>query len=407
MRERLFQLVGVMAVMAAVSLAIVAAQTPTASSTAPVPKTSWGEPDLQGLWSDEYQVPLQRPAKYAGKEFFTDEERAALDQERIAKPGFGEKRAEKGSEKDVAGAYNSDIFLTQRHTGRRTSLIVDPPDGRIPPFTPEVQKRNAELRQFYLGTIQSTTTCKDKLRGCEGGTYGPPSPRRNDPHPYYPTGGGFPVSSGGGYINRSDGPEDRGLSERCMAAILPDFGGATGNVRAIRQSPGTVSIFYDTGQGQGWHRIIPVDGSLHLPQSIRLWWGDSRGRWEGNTLVVDVTNFSPKTDFQKSRENLHLVERWTRTSPNTLEYTVTMDDPTTWTRPWTVTQEYAKQGDEFNRVYKEPRCHEGNLGMIGLLGGERAIEKAFAAGRGPHPATINSVTPTNSALDDADLDDLQ
>jgi hypothetical protein len=409
MRKRLLQLLGVVVTIAVVSLALVAAQAPTtASKTAPVLKTSWGEPDLQGLWSDEYQTPLQRPAKYAGKEVFTDAERAQLDKERSGKPfGFGDKRAAKGSENDVAGAYDSRVFLSRRPSGRRTSLIVDPPDGRVPPFTPAIEKRNAELREFYLGTMLSTGACKEKLRGCEGGTYGPPSPKRNAPHPYYPTGGGFPVATAGGYINRSDGPEDRGLSERCLGAILPDFGSAAGNVRSIVQSPGSVSMFYDTGQGQSWHRIIPVDGSSHLPASIRLWWGDSRGHWEGNTLVVDVTNFSPKTDFLKSREHLHLLERWTRTGPTTLEYVVTMNDPTTWTKPWTVKQEYTKQGDQFNRVYKEPRCHEGNLGMTGLLAGARAEEQAFAEGRGPDPATLNSVVEVNAALDDEDLDNLQ
>jgi hypothetical protein len=170
-------------------------------------------------------------------------------------------------------------------------------------------------------------------------------------------------------VNRSNGPEDRSLSERCLWAILPDFGSQLGNVRGIVQSPGMVSIFYDTGQGQGWHRTIPVNGSQHLPQSVRLWWGDSRGHWEGNTLVVDVTNFSPRTDFQGSRENLRLIERWTRTATGTLQYVVTMDDPTTWASRWTVKQEYSKQSDSFNRVYKEPRCHEGNFGMIGMLAG--------------------------------------
>jgi hypothetical protein len=269
----------------------------------------------------------------------------------------------------------------------------------MPPVTPEVQKRRAEIRAFQLALLEATDTCKTKSRGCEGGTYtGVASPRRLEPPPVYMT----------GRVNRSDGPEDRGLSERCMSAILPDFGGATGNVRAIVQSPQSVSMFYDTGQGQGWHRIIPVDGSQHLPKSVRLWWGDSRGHWEGNTLVVDVTNFSPKTElFNGSRENLHLVERWTRTGPNTLEYVVTMDDPTTWTKPWTVKQEYTKQGDQFNRVYEEPRCHEGNFGMIGMLAGVRAQEVAFAEGRGPDPATTNVDTPTNAALDDEDLDDLQ
>jgi hypothetical protein len=374
-------------------------------------KTSWGEPDLQGLWTDEYQIPLQRPAHYAGKELLTDAEVAQLDKERAALPSFGERRAEKGSEKDVAGAYNSEVFLTLRHTGRRTSLVTDPPDGRIPPFTAQKEKENAVLRDFYLGTVAASATCKEKARGCEGGTYTPPSPsvtaRRSRPHPYYPAGSGFPTASGGGYINRSDGPEDRGLSERCLGAILPDFGGATGNVRAVVQSPGVLTMFYDTGQGQGWHRVIPVDGSPHPPASVRFWWGDSRGRWEGNTLVVDVANFSGKTNFRGSRENLHLTERWTRSGPRTLEYVVTMDDATTWTKPWTVKQEYTLQSAEHNRVYKEPRCHEGNFGMLGMLGGERRIERAFKAGTGPDPATINSVVPTNSALSDEELDDAQ
>ena len=414
MRQRIlvYMSVGTAIIAVIVFLTAVPGQAQTGAAAArstnsgPAPKTSWGEPDLQGLWSDEFQVPLQRPAQYAGKEFFTDAERVQLDKERAAKPGL-EKRAEKGSERDVAGAYNSSVFTSRRPTGRRTALIIDPPDGRIPPVTPEVEKRNAQLRQFYLGTVRATTTCKENRRGCEGGTYASTAPQRDDPHPYYPAGSGFPVASGGGYMNRSDGPEDRGLMERCLWGRLPDFGFYIGKVNAIMQSPGSVSMFYDTGQGQGWHRVIPVDGSPHLPPSVRLWWGDSRGHWEGNTLVIDVTNFSPKMDFLNSRENLHLVERWTRTGPNTIEYIVTMDDPTTWTRPWTVKQEFTKRGDEFNRIYKEPRCHEGNFGMIGLLAGERAIDRAFSEGRGPDPATINSVTPTNAANDEADLDTLQ
>jgi hypothetical protein len=202
-----------------------------------------------------------------------------------------------------------------------------------------------------------------------------------------------------GRMNRSDGPEDRGLSERCMSAVMPDFlGGAfSGGVVGIRQSPGVVSIYYDTGQGQGWHRVIPVDRSPHLPSNVRLWWGDSRGRWEGNTLVVDVTNFSPKTEFQGSRENLHIVERWTRTGRDTIEYVATMDDPTTWVKPWTVKMEISKQPEQANRIYKEPRCHEGNYGMIAMLAGLRSQEAAFAEGRGVDPTTTNVDTPTFSA----------
>jgi hypothetical protein len=131
-----------------------------------------------------------------------------------------------------------------------------------------------------------------------------------------------------------------------------------------------------------------MNGSPHLPSHIRQWWGDSRGHWEANTLVVDVTNFSPKTEFQGSRENLHLVERWTRLDAETLEYAVTIEDPTTWTRPWTVKEELKKQSDKDNRVYREPRCHEGNYGLIGLLVGGRVAETAYAEGRGPDPATL-------------------
>jgi hypothetical protein len=395
MKARLLQLLAVVVVVLGVSALLMTFGNRAGGESL---ATSWGEPDLQGLWSDEFQTPLQRPAKYAGRETLTDEEVEALNRERSEKPSFGEKRAEKGTERDVAGAYNSEFFLLRRPSGNRTSLIVDPPDGRIPAFTPEVTKRRAELREWQLALIQATDSCKYGWRGCEGGKYVPTgSPRRDDAFTYYPLGS----------INRMDNPEDHGLGFRCMSAILPDFGGSTGNVRAIFQSPKTVSIFYDTGQGQGWHRVIPVDGSPHLPPSVRLWWGDSRGRWEGNTLVVDVTNFSPRTEYQGSRQNLHLVERYTRVDADTLEYTVTMEDSTTWVRPWTVKQEYRLQSASHNRVYKEPRCHEGNFGLPAALQGARMKDQLFAKGLGPDPRTINTTTSTNSALDAEDIDEFE
>ncbi len=168
------------------------------------------------------------------------------------------------------------------------------------------------------------------------------------------------------------------------------------------QTPGGISIFYDVGQGQGWQRNIVMDGSPHLPANIRQWYGDSRGHWEGNTLVADVTNFSPKTDFQGSRESLHLVERWLRSGPSTLEYAVTIEDPTIWTRPWTVTQQFTKQSDEENRIFYEPRCIEGNYALPGLLQGRRMEERAFAEGRGADPATRDNMT-AGSVLDDDPL----
>jgi hypothetical protein len=157
----------------------------------------------------------------------------------------------------------------------------------------------------------------------------------------------------------------------------------------------SVGIFYDVGQGQGWQRLIPITNAPHLPSSIRQWWGDSRGRWEGNTLVVDVTNFTAKTNFRESSENLHLIERWTRLDANTLEYVVTIVDPTTWTKPWTIKQEMKRQDEGANRIYYEPRCHEGNFGMVGMLAGTRDSERAFAEGRGPDPASIDPYSTSN------------
>jgi hypothetical protein len=362
----------------------------TEAGAGPAPSTPWGEPDLQGIWTSDAETPLQRPAKYANREFFTDEERDELDKLRATAIGreADESRRQRGSEQDVGGAYNAAIFTTHKPLGRRTSLIVDPPDGRIPPLTPEAQKKRAAIRDFQLALVQATDLCKNNLPGCQGGKYGPPSPRRTETAPYYLTvGAAGGLGAGGGVINRADGPEDRGLGERCMAAVLPDFGGNTGFFLQIVQSPESVSIFYDTGQGQGWQRIVPVTSNPHLPSDVRQWWGDSRGRWEGKTLVVDVTNFGPKSYFQGSQENLHLVERWTRLDANRIEYAVTIEDPTTWTRSWTVKQEYNKQNDQANRIYKEPRCHEGNYGLPALLVGARIEERAFAEKRGPDPAT--------------------
>ena len=346
------------------------------AASAPTPKTPWGEPDLQGIWTDESDTPLQRPAKYAAQEFFTAAQRAELDEARAAVLGR-DRRAERGSENDVASGYNS-AFWSFKRIGTRTSLIADPPNGRTPPLTPQAQNMAAVEREFRLAMLQSTETCKTKSATCSGGKYDPaPSPRRAEPPPRYNT----------ARMNRNDGPEDSSLAERCLTGGLPEFGGPTGSFRRIVQTPGGVSIFYDVGQGQGWQRNIVMDGRPHLPANVRQWYGDSRGRFEGNTLVIDVTNFSPKTDFQGSRENLHLVERWTRTSPTTLEYIVTIEDPTVWTKAWAVRQEFTRQSDPENRLYTEPRCIEGNFGLPGLLHGRRMEEFAFAEGRGPDPAT--------------------
>jgi hypothetical protein len=347
-----------------------------------VAKTRWGEPDLQGIWSRDVDIPLQRPTKYGDREFFTDEERAEFDRHIagiIGRQSTEDRRA-RGTERDVNTEFDQVPFTVHLPVGKRTSLIVDPPDGRIPRPTPEAQKGRDTLRQFQLALLQPTAACKDNHPGCAGGKYGPVSPRRNEVPPVY-------LGGEGAGINRANGPEDRGIGERCLAGTLPDFGNFIGGFSRIVQSPGQVSIFYDTGAGQGWPRTIPITTAPHLPAAVRQWRGDSRGQWDGNTLVVDVTNFSEKSDFQGAHENLHLVERWTRLDADTLEYVVTIDDPTTWTRPWTVKQELKKQSAAANRIYYEPRCHEGNYGLPALLQGARVAERAFAAGRGPDPAT--------------------
>jgi len=384
---------GALAVIAVVSLAFLgtrASQVAAAADGTSL-RTSWGEPDLQGIWNDRYQTPLQRPKKYAGRELLTEEEVAALDGQRAAIPQRPRVRPGKGSEADVAGAYNG-VFVSVRPTGRRTSLIFDPPDGRIPPLTPEAQKRRTAIREYQLALLQATQQCKNKERSCTGWNYGPPSPRRDELPPFYMVAN----------INRANGPEDRSLGERCMSAQLPDVTG----FRRIVQSKGAVSIFYDVGQGQGWQRTIPVTSAPHLPSHVRQWWGDSRGRWEGNTLVVDVTNFSAKTEYQGSRESLHLVERWTRLDADTLEYSVTVEDPTTWTKPWTFKHQLARQNEQANRIYYEPRCHEGNYGIIGVLAGNRAVDKAFAEGKGPHPATVDVFSAGPAFFAEEDLDPL-
>ncbi len=350
-------------------------QAPTAKA-GPAPTTPWGAADLQGIWVHLYQTPLQRPPQYADQEVFTDEERAFLDKRRAALLGR-DQRGKKGTEEDVAGAYNA-LFSMRRPTGRRTSLIVDPPDGRVPPAMPGVQRRRAEIRAFQLALLQNTETCKNDLPECRGGTYGPPSPKRDGVFPYYNM-----TSLMSPYMNRHDNPEDSTMGERCMSGTLPSLTG----IRRIVQSPESVSIYSERGPIQ---RIIPITTRPHHSPKVRRWWGDSRGHWEGRTLVVDVTNFTSKTDFWGSRENLHLVERWTRLDANTLEYAVTLEDPTTWARPWTVKVELTRQDNQANRIYYEPRCIEGNYGLPGQLTGSRADEKVFAEGRGPHPATRDS-----------------
>src|SRR5438552_12335125 len=228
-RSQGLRLIGVAAVIMAVVVLLKLSPVPRAEDAVragPAPKTQWGEPDLQGIWTNNYEIPLQRPARYTNKEFFTDEERAELDRQRTAiiDRQADDSRRSRGTKQDVAGAYNQAIFVTHKHVGQRTSLIVDPPDGRIPPLTPEAHKRRDASRQFQLALLQATDTCKNKLPGCAGGKYGPPSPRRTGGPPLYPA----IRATGGGGNNRANGPEDRRLRRRCLGGRISQFGGRAG-----------------------------------------------------------------------------------------------------------------------------------------------------------------------------------
>ena len=370
---------------AVVSLVMYAVAGRTSATTGPAPKTPWGEPDLQGIWSRDVDVPLERPAKYANQEFFTDAERAELDRQiaDIIGRDSTEGRRARGTERDVNGEFNQAPFTVHLPVGKRTSLIVDPPDGRIPPLTPEAQKARRRLARVPArppatdGSLQGATARlrRRKVRARVTETKRDASDVRRR----HRRG-----------INRADGPEDRGLNERCLGGALPDFGNFIGGFSRIVQARPDLDVLRHR---RGARRLSqhpdhdgPASACDHPPVV-----GDSRGRWEGDTLVVDVTNFSPKSDFQGAHEHLHLVERWTRLDADTIEYVVTIDDPTTWTRPWTVKQELKKQSDAANRIYYEPRCHEGNYGLVALLSGARASEQAFAEGRGPDPATMCTI----------------
>ena len=276
----------------------------------------------------------------------------------------------------MSGAYNA-VYSSAKPAGPRTSLVVDPPNGRIPSLTPEARQDEEVRREWRVMLMRNTPTCEQQAPGCEGGQYGPVSPRRFDLPPFYNT----------LRMNRHDGPEDQSLGDRCMLGTTPDFNG----FRRIVQGEDALAIGYDTGQGQGYQRIVYLSGS-HPPNRIRLRHGDSRGRWEGDTLVIETTNFSPKFPFRGSTVNRRLVERYTVVDADTLSYELTIEDPTVWTAPWTARQELKRQSDQQNRIYYEPRCHEGNYGLAAMFIGARIREQELAAGRGPDPFSLDTTT---------------
>jgi hypothetical protein len=362
-------------------LAALTAATIIAAAQTRIPRTAWGAADLQGLWNTNTLVPLERPREFGTRALMTEAEHAkalADLQARNQRPGrdsreVGGKPAI-GTEKDVARAYNEFWFGDRpAKLSMRTSMITDPPDGRIPPNIPEAARRIAEKREFLAALLQGTS----------GGRPGPVSPRRAEASTDYNL----------DRINRADGPEDRGGPERCFGSGLPVVmgTGTFGGVMQLVQSRDSVSIYYDVGQGSGFAWVIPITSRPHLPRNIRLYRGDAIAHWEGDTLVADVTNFSDETSVYGARENLHVIQRFKRVDANTLSVEFTAEDSTTWTRPWTAVQELEKADDKTTLVL-EGGCHEGNYGLLGMLLNTRAADQAFREGKGPDPATQDNAT---------------
>ena len=372
MKRRLLESLGVATAIATVMVFLQLITVPVGGQAPGA--TPWGHPNLEGIWLDVYTTPFERPAEFGDRELATAEERAARDQARMVNPGRNE-RGDIGR-RDVAGAYNA-VYTSAKPAGPRTSLVVDPPNGRIPALTAEAQRRTEAEREWRLMLLQNTETCRSAERGCAGGEYGPPSPRRFDVTPFY----------NAGRMNRHDGPEDQSLGDRCMSGRTPDLNG----FRRIVQGEDSIALGIDTGQGQGYQRIVNLSGD-HPPSQVRLRHGDARGRWEGETLVIETTNFSPKFNFRGAGENRRIVERYTRMDEETLAYEMTIEDSTVWAAPWTVRQELKRQSDTQNRIYYEPRCHEGNYGLPALLVGRRVDEQAFAEGTGPDPFSLDTAT---------------
>jgi hypothetical protein len=305
------------------SAALVAAQ---------VPRAADGHPDLQGFWNNASLTPLQRPAGLGNKQFFTAEEAAAFERSRLQE--VNRDRRDGSGEADAARAYNEAWFDRGTRVAKtlRTSLVADPPDGKIPPLTPEAQKKWDRIQaEFAL-------------------------------HP-------------------GDGPEDRPLPDRCLmfAQVGPPMmpGNYNDNYHIV-QTRDFISIRTEMGDIT---RVIPLDGRPHLPSSVRQWTGDSRGHWEGTTLVVESTNFraGKRSRFGvaydgMTDENLRVVERFTRKSADLIVYQATLDDPTVYTKPWTLEVAMNKVDGP---IY-EYACHEGNYGMSGILSGFRADEKKAA-----------------------------
>jgi hypothetical protein len=290
---------------------------------------------LQGIWANNDATPLERPKELEGRQFLTDAE-VAVFKKRAGELFNGESDAAFGDSQylavlkeakdfkstDTTGNYNH-FWIVEREFDNRTALVTDPPDGRVPELTPQAKQRQAAAAEY----------------------------RRLHP---------------------ADGPEDLPLSHRCVTFGVPRLGAGYNSYFQILQSPSHVAIGQEMIHDM---RLIPLDRRPHIDSSVTQWHGDPRGHWEGDTLVVDTTNFSDKSRFQGlSSDKLHVVERYTRIGPKTIQWDVTVNDPTVWTKPWTATVLLRSTPDPIF----EMACHEGNEGLAGALRGHRALENPAA-----------------------------
>jgi hypothetical protein len=327
MRHRSTVTIGLRSVVVAVIL--LATRTPALAQKWTPLRTPDGRPDMQGSWTNATFTPFERPTSLAGKEFFTAEEAAAFEQKRVE---------EENNQPQDDIHYDNVLWLREKLpkgvSNRRTSIVIDPPDGRVPAQTAEARQRAAARAEARKSGSASDV-------------------------------------------------KNRTLTERCV--IWPHVGppmlpaGYNSNLQIV-QAPGYVMILQEMIHDV---RIIPLDRRQHLPQTMRRWMGDSIGRWEGDTLVVDTTNFTDRTNFRGSSEALHVVERFTPLSPEIIRYTFTVDDATTWTRPWT--------GEVDLRKFPDPifeyACHEGNHDLEFLLdwAGKEERMTEDAAKKKPQP----------------------
>ena len=322
MSHRSLTSVGVLALVCG----IVAFAPATVAGQGAMPRTPDGQPDLRGVWNFSTATPMERPEELAEKETLTAEEAAEWEKQlAVQRAGLESELEDAPLEARVGYSLRVWFEWGDSLDGQRTSLVVDPPDGRIPAVTAEVEARREEQRTL----------------------------RQRHAH----------------------GPEDRGISERCLLGFNsgpPMTPSAYNNNMQLFQTADHVVILNEMVHNA---RIIPLDGRSHLPANLRQWVGDSRARWEDDTLVVETTNFLRETSLGGSSANLHLVERFRRVDADTLLYEFTVSDPTSWARPWTAQVKMTKT----DQPLYEYACHEGNYSMASSLSGARALEARDAA----------------------------